>query len=63
MIFDFVATLPRLEGNQLDFKATGYRLQEEEGRLSLVKDVVSMANTPRDGDSYIVNSRIAFTSP
>lgn len=50
----FQTLLPRLESDQLDFKKTGYRLDDEDGRTSLVKDIVCMANTPRDDDSYII---------
>jgi tetratricopeptide (TPR) repeat protein len=46
--------LDRLESDQLDFKATGYRWNDEESRNAFVKDVVCMANTPRESDSHII---------
>jgi len=36
--------LDRLESDQLDFKATGYRWSEEESRHAFVKDIVCMAS-------------------
>ena len=50
----FTWLLAQPEGPQIDFKRDPYRLQEEEGRADFIKDVLSMANTPRGNDSYIV---------
>ncbi len=50
----FEAILLQSESETLDFKATGYDLQSDHGRFSLVKDIISMANTPRDSESFIV---------
>lgn len=50
----FTWLLAQSEGPQIDFKRDPYRLQEEEGRADFIKDVLSMANTPRETDSYIV---------
>ncbi len=50
----FTWLLAQPEGPQIDFKRDPYRLQEEEGRADFIKDVLSMANTPRETDSYIV---------
>lgn len=51
---EFDALLRRSEGETLDFKASSYDLNSDHGKFSLVKDVISMANTPRDEDSFIV---------
>jgi hypothetical protein len=50
----FTALLQRPESETLDFKAQLYNFEEEEGRLSLVKDVLCMSNTPRTETSHIV---------
>ena len=50
----FVALLQRLEDETLDFKQETYNLSEDHKKLALVKDVLCMANTPRDVDSHIV---------
>ncbi len=44
----------RPESETLDFKSKAYDLSTEWGRFALVKDVVCMANTPRDHASYII---------
>ena len=46
--------LLRPESETLDFKSKAYDLSTEWGRFALVKDVVCMANTPRDHASYII---------
>lgn len=43
-----------MEGKTLDFKRDCYDLSDTRKKFSLVKDVLSMANTPREDDSYIV---------
>jgi hypothetical protein len=50
----FTSLIAQSEGELVDFKATGYDLTKEHFQFSLVKDVLSMANTPRDEDSFIV---------
>src|ERR1019366_1673688 len=50
--FEWILT--QAEGQQIDFKRDPYQLKEDDGRAGLTKDVLSMANTPRDGNSYIV---------
>ena len=47
------------ESNSLDFKRTQYDLQPprgsaDKGCLHLVKDILCMSNTPRDGSAYIL---------
>lgn len=51
---EFEALLATKEGETIDFKAASYDLSSDHGSLSLVKDVVCMANTPREGECYIV---------
>jgi len=51
---EFESLLRRSEGETLDFKASGYDLSSDHGKFSLVKDVISMANTPRDEDSFVI---------
>ena len=50
----FREILEHAEGEQLDFKAAPYDLGDEKGRSAFVKDVLAMANTPRDGTSLII---------
>src|SRR6266511_2359307 len=50
----FTELLRRSEGETLDFKATGYNLSDDMSKAKFVKDVLAMANTPRDTDAYIV---------
>ena len=62
MIFDavtitsdsFPELLAQTEGPGVDFKRDPYDLGNEEGRAALIKDILSMANTPRTGPAYIV---------
>jgi len=51
---EFESLLRRTEGENIDFKSTSYDLSSDHGKFSLVKDVISLANTPRDEDSFIV---------
>jgi len=51
---DFIELLGQTEGQTLDFKQDPYDLSNEEGRGALIKDVLSMANTPRTGPAHIV---------
>jgi tetratricopeptide (TPR) repeat protein len=48
------ALLAQAESETLDFKATVYDLNDESSCLTLIKDVISMANTPRDSAAHIV---------
>jgi len=50
----FVSLLERMEDETLDFKARGYDLTNEKEKFSFVKDVLCMANTPRESTSFIV---------
>ena len=50
----FTSLLQRMESETLDFKEKGYRLDIDKGGLDFVKDVLAMANTPREDTSYIV---------
>ena len=50
----FVELLAHSEGQALDFKRDPYDLSDEEGRGALIKDILSMANTPRTGPGHIV---------
>ncbi|WP_298213413.1 ATP-binding protein [Acidovorax sp.] len=49
---EFSGLLFRGEGETLDFKVQCYDLKQ--GRGDLIKDILSMANTPRNGAAYIV---------
>lgn len=49
---EFGGLLSRGEGETLDFKVQCYDLKN--GRGDLIKDILSMANTPRNGSAYIV---------
>lgn len=51
---EFLALLKRPESYTLDFKSQAYRTTEEWGQAALIKDVLCMANTPREETSYIV---------
>ncbi|HEY6323498.1 MAG TPA: hypothetical protein VJA16_18305, partial [Thermoanaerobaculia bacterium] len=43
------------EGETLDFKSTSYHLSHgDDSGLTLVKDVICMANTPRDQSAFII---------
>jgi len=49
---EFRQLIARAEGETLDFKAEGYDLQNS--RNAFIKDVLAMANTPRDCPAHIV---------
>ncbi len=51
---DVVSLLKRPEGETLDFKATNYNLSDSKSKRSFAKDLASLANTPRDGDAYLI---------
>jgi hypothetical protein len=44
----------RPENETIDFKLEAYNLSEEHSKAALIKDVLCMANTPRDEDAYII---------
>ena len=46
--------LSRMEDSSLDFKRDQYKLESDQQKSDFVKDIVSMANTPRDEPAYIV---------
>lgn len=50
----FLDLLSRPEGDTLDFKMTTYDLSSNDSKLNLIKDVLCMANTPRDETSYLI---------
>jgi hypothetical protein len=49
---EFPALIARAEGETLDFKGNGYDLQN--ARNAFIKDVLAMANTPRERPAHIV---------
>jgi tetratricopeptide (TPR) repeat protein len=51
---EFETLLYRVEDETLDFKAKAYDLSDEAHKAALIKDVLAMANTPREATSYIV---------
>ena len=44
----------RTENETLDFKEDGYNIQSPRGRGDFIKDLLAMANTPRDRPAHIV---------
>ena len=50
----FSVLLQRVEDDTIDFKQTGYDITLDYQKLALVKDVLCMANTPRDVTAHIV---------
>jgi predicted HTH transcriptional regulator len=51
---EFEALLARMEDATLDFKAKEYELSYEPDKARFIKDILAMANTPREGNAYIV---------
>lgn len=51
---DIASLLKRPEGETLDFKATNYNLSDRKSKRSFAKDLASLANTPREGDAYLI---------
>jgi predicted HTH transcriptional regulator len=49
---EFRALIGRAEGETLDFKEDGYDLQN--ARNAFIKDVLAMANTPRERPAHVV---------
>ncbi len=54
MSIDLASLLERPEGETLDFKATSYDLSNKRKKRDFAKDLASLANTPREGNAYIV---------
>jgi len=54
MLIDLTELLRRPEGDSLDFKQSDYDLSDTRGKCSLLKDVLSLANTPREGSAYLI---------
>ena len=54
MSTDLSSLLERPEGETLDFKATSYDLSNKRKKRDFAKDLASLANTPREGNAYIV---------
>ena len=46
--------LERQESDDLDFKSGQYNFTNERGKSKFIKDIVAMANTPRNGPAYIL---------
>ena len=42
------------ENTTVDFKSKSYRLDNDHFKAKFIKDIVSLANTPRDGNAYII---------
>lgn len=42
------------ESRVVDYKATMYNISDEKQKRNFAKDVASLANTPRNGDAYLV---------
>lgn len=42
------------ESETLDFKESGYDLSDKRGRNAFIKDLLAMANTPRDQSAHII---------
>ena len=51
---DIESLLRRPEGETIDFKATSYDLSDPDKKAEFAKDLMCLANTPRDGNAYIV---------
>lgn len=50
----FIDLLNRPESETLDFKMNAYDLSSKDSQRDLIKDVLCMANTPREETSYLV---------
>ena len=53
-IVDVDGLLKSPEGETLDFKATSYNISDKKQKRNFAKDVACLANTPREGNAYIV---------
>ena len=54
MSMDIASLLESPEGETLDFKARSYDFSDMRKKRDFAKDIASLANTPREGDAYIV---------
>ena len=50
----FRELIQRSESETIDFKCEAYDITTPRGRLSFIKDLLAMANTPREGAAHIV---------
>ena len=50
----FQELIRQAEGETLDFKQDGYDLADAKGQSDFTKDLLAMANTPREQDAHIV---------
>lgn len=50
----FQELIRQAEGETLDFKQDGYDLADAKGKSDFTKDLLAMANTPREQDAHIV---------
>lgn len=50
----FEALLSRMEDETLDFKSTAPKITYEPDKARFIKDIICMANTPRNEPSYII---------
>ena len=46
--------LSRMESDTLDFKRDQYKLESDQQKSKFMKDIICMANTPRDESAYIL---------
>jgi hypothetical protein len=46
------------EGKDLDFKSTAIRIDTDYHKAKFIRNIICMANTPRDGSAFIVNGVI-----
>ena len=51
---DVQSLFPLPESETLDFKAEAYELSDREKKAEFAKDLMCLANTPREGDAYLV---------
>lgn len=51
---EFELFLERMEDETLDFKSKMYDPSYDHEKAKFIKDIVSMANTPREETSYII---------
>src|SRR5258708_36706946 len=51
---EFELLLERMEDEKLDFKTKMYELSYDPDKAKFIKDILSMANTPREETSYII---------
>lgn len=54
MPIDLAEILKRPECDSLDFKERDYDLGDKRGQYALLKDLLSLANTPRENSAYLV---------